>query len=144
VERLRAELDRWMDAAWSQGERAIDAIGLRAGRGWTPPIDVIEDADSVRVIVNVPGVDASSIEVTVAGHMLTVSGVLPGVDAGVQGQRLSQERPVGEFRRSIPLPACVDPDRVSASSHHGVLTVTIAKSEQLKARKIPVSSSVLS
>ena len=28
VERLRHELDRWLDVAWSQGERAIDTLGL--------------------------------------------------------------------------------------------------------------------
>jgi hypothetical protein len=85
--------------------------------------------------------------------MLTVSGVLPAADAGAGGaaggggggggERHLSERPAGEFRRSIPLPASVDPDRISATSHLGVLTVTIAKCEQLKARKIPVRTSVL-
>lgn len=138
VERLRSELDRWMDVAWTQGEKAIDAIGLRPGRGWSPAVDVIEDADSVRVLVNLPGVDISGIDVTLQGHMLTVSGVLPSVDLGPQGERHTAERPSGEFKRSIPLPASVDPERITAAGCHGVLTVTIAKSEQQKARKIPV------
>jgi HSP20 family protein len=142
VERLRSELDRWMDAAWSQGEKAIDAIGLRQGRNWAPPVDIIEDAENVRVHMNLPGVDTSAIDVTLAGHMLTVSGVLPSVDVGEHGQRHQAERPAGEFRRSIPLPACVDPEKISASCQHGVLTVTIAKCEQLKARKIPVRATV--
>jgi HSP20 family protein len=72
--------------------------------------------------------------------MLTVSGVLPSLDLGAQGERILGERPVGEFRRTIPLPASVDAEKISASSRHGVLTVTIPKNEQQKARKIPVHS----
>ena len=138
VERLRGELDRWLDAAWSQGERAMDAIGIRGERPWAPPVDIIEDNDSVRVLMDLPGVETSAIDVTLAGHMLTVAGVLPEVDLGGNGERHQSERPVGEFRRSIPLPASVDPERIQATCQHGVLTVRVAKSEQLKARKVPV------
>jgi HSP20 family protein len=140
MDKLRSEFDRWLEAAWSQGERAMDAIGLRPGKSWSPPIDIIEGEDSVRVLMNLPGVETSGIELTLAGHMLTVSGVLPAVDLGANGQQHLTERPGGEFRRSIPLPASVDPERITAVCQHGVLTVTVAKSEQQRARKIPVSA----
>lgn len=139
VERLRSELERWLEAARSQGERAMDAIGLRAGKTWTPPMDLIENADSVRVLMNLPGVDTAGIEITLAGHMLTVSGAFPSLDLGEQGEQHLTERPAGEFRRVVPLPACVDPDKIEARCQHGVLTVTVAKTEQQKARKVPVS-----
>ena len=142
VERLRSELDRWLDAAWSQGERAMDAIGIRGGRPWTPPIDVIENSDSVRVLMNLPGVETADIDLTLTGHMLTVSGVLPEIDLGVKGECHQSERPVGEFRRSIPLPASVNPETIKATCRHGVLMVTVAKDEQQKARKVPVHSVV--
>ena len=138
VERLRGELDRWLDAAWSQGERAMDAIGLRPGKFWSPPIDVLEDAESVRVVMNLPGVDSSGIDLTIAGNMLTVSGVLPGCDASTECRQHLSERPAGEFRRSVPLPATVNAEHISAACEHGVLTVTIAKSEHQKSRKIPI------
>lgn len=137
IERLRNEFERWLEAAWSQGERAIDAIGIR-GRGSLPPVDVIEDAESVRVLFNVPGVRAEAIELTLAGHMLTISGVFPAADLGVDGEKHIAERPEGEFRRSVPLPASVQPETISATCADGVLTVTVAKTEQQKARKIPV------
>lgn len=140
VERLRSELDRWLDAAWSQGERAMDAIGIRPGKFWSPPLDVIETPDSVQIVMNLPGVDTAGIELTLAGHMLTVSGLLPSPDLGAGGTKHLSERPAGEFRRSIPLPAAVDPEKITAACQHGVLTVTVAKSEQQKSRKIPVSA----
>ena len=137
IERLRGEFDRWIEAAWSQGEKAMDAIGIR-GRFWSPAADVIEDAESVRVLINLPGMRADDVELTLAGHMLTVGGVLPAVDLGPNGELRTQERATGEFRRSIPLPASVAPESISAVCENGVLTVTVAKSEQEKARKVPV------
>lgn len=140
VERLRQEFDRWLEAAWSQGERAMDAIGIRGQRPWTPPVDVIEDNDTVRVLFNLPGVAAEEIELTLMGHMLTVCGAFPSDDLGVGGERLLAERPSGEFKRTIPLPASVNPETIAAASRHGVLTITVTKTEQQKARKIVVQS----
>jgi HSP20 family protein len=140
VEKLRHELDRWMDAAWSQGERAMDRFGIR-GRPWAPAADLIEDADSVRVLMNLPGLAAEDIDLTLTGHMLTVSGMLPGSDLCETSESLLCERPCGEFRRSIPLPASVEPETITAESRNGVLTVLIRKTEKEKARKVPVRSS---
>src|SRR5262245_14571797 len=74
VEKLRRELDHWLDVAWSQGEKALDAVGLRGGIGWTPAIDVVERGDEVYVYVDIPGVNPQSIELTIAGNMLTLKG----------------------------------------------------------------------
>ncbi len=138
VERLRHELDRWLDAAWSQGERAMDAMGLRSGRPWSPPIEIFEGPESVRVLVDLPGVPADRINLTLVGHMLTISGTLHTAACGENEQRHGGERPTGEFRRSIPLPASVDPDKISAVSRDGLLTVTLGKAETEKSRQIPV------
>ena len=55
AERLRHELDRWLEVAWHQGERALDAFGIR-GSKWTPMVDVIETGDSVLVYADLPGI----------------------------------------------------------------------------------------
>jgi len=140
IERLRGELDRWVETAWNQGERAMETIGIR-GRNWTPPIDVVESPESVQVLIDLPGVAPEGIDLTLAGHMLTVSGVVPALDLGSGGEQHVGERPHGEFKRSIPLPASVAPETISAAHAHGVLTVTIRKTEQERARKIPVQAS---
>lgn len=139
VERLRQELDRWLDVAWSQGERAIDSLGLRGGeRDWCPPIDVRETGDCVLVDVELPGVHPSAVEVTLAGHMLTVTAP---IDPGSQeGELRRHERPRGRFRRSIPLPVSVDPERVEAESLHGLLHVRIGKTEAAREKRVPVRS----
>lgn len=138
AERLRHELDRWLEAAWSQSERAMDAMGLRAGRVWGPAIDVIERPDSVLIVANVPGIDADKVELTLAGHMLTLQGEFPAQQSAEGETVHAQERPSGTFRRSIPLPATVDPELIRAECRLGVLQIVISKVEQEKSRKIPV------
>lgn len=139
VERLRHELDRWLEVAWSQGERAIDSLGLRGGeRDWCPPIDVRETGDAVLVDVELPGVQPDAVEVTLAGHMLTVTA--PIVAMSEEGEVRRRERPRGRFRRTIPLPVSVDPDQVEAASKYGVLQVRIGKSEDAREKRVPVRS----
>ena len=137
VERLRHELDRWLDIAWSQGERAIDSLGLRGGeRDWCPPIDVRETGDSVLVDVELPGVHPAAVEVTLAGHMLTITAPIESV--AEEGEVRRRERPRGRFRRAIPLPVSVDSDKVDAESKHGLLRVTVGKTASAVEKKVPV------
>ncbi len=139
VERLRQELDRWLDAAVSQGERAIDAIGLRTGeRDWCPPADVVETGDAIRIELEIPGVDPQNVELTLAGNMLTIVAPIPAAECPETEKAFRCERPRGQFRRSIPLPASVNPEDVSAESKLGVLTVRVGKVEKSRERKIPV------
>ena len=49
-----------------------------------------------------------------------------------------RERSVGEFSRSVQLPADVDVSRAEASCKHGILTVRIPKKEEAKPRQIAV------
>lgn len=140
VERLRHELDRWLEAAVEQGGRALNAIGLRGfRRPFQPAVDVIEGDDEVLVLADVPGCDADLIDVSVAGNMLTIKGQKPGVPLD-QGRVVhTGERPAGEFSRSVPLPAAVNPEAVTATARDGVLTIRLGKSERARARHIRVS-----
>ncbi len=140
VERLRHELDRWLDVAWTQGERAMDQLGIKGGeRDWCPPIDVVETGDAVHVDVELPGIDPDSVEVTLAGHMLTITA--PISSAKQEGQVRRRERPRGRFKRSIPLPVSVNPEEVNAESRHGLLSIRIAKTETAKVKHVLVKSS---
>ncbi|MBX3436125.1 MAG: Hsp20/alpha crystallin family protein [Planctomycetaceae bacterium] len=139
VERLRHELDRWLDVAWTQGERAMDTLGMRGSeRDWCPPLDVVETGDAVHVEVELPGIDPQLVDVTLAGQMLTISAPISA--ARTDGQVRRRERPRGRFRRSVPLPVSVNVDSVKAESSHGLLSITIAKTEKEKERRVPVKS----
>lgn len=139
AEKLRDVIAGWIDTVASQGERAIDSLGLRGcGKPWFPQVDVVEGLEQVFVRVDLPGVDPEKVEILLVGNMLTVKGeqACCPVQPGQSTHRC--ERPAGAFSRSIALPVAVNPEKVSADSKNGVLTVTLAKEERAKARQIPI------
>ncbi|GAB4163205.1 MAG: hypothetical protein Tsb009_39860 [Planctomycetaceae bacterium] len=139
VEKLRSELDRWMEVAMTQGGKALNAIGLRSGdRPFVPVVDVVETAEDIFVDVGLPGTPPENIDVTIVGNMLTVRGETPALQTGDDGKVHLNQIHRGKFERSIPLPAPVNADSVSAKSVHGILTVRLAKSERAKSRQIPI------
>ena len=129
---LAAEMSRLMnDSALSTP--AFAATGL------TPPADILEDAQAYRVALDLPGVDPASIKLSVEKDTLSVTAErkLAALPAGAELHR--SERAFGAFARAFTLPTSVDSARVEAAYEAGVLTVTLPKREESKARSIPVT-----
>ena len=140
VDKLRREMERVMEAVVEQGGRALEKFGLRtAGGPWLPAVDLIETADEVHVLVNLPGVDPDSIDLQVVGNMLTINGETPKCEAGGDETVHLSERGAGSFSRSLPMPVSVNPESVTAEVSQGILTIKLSKAEHLKPRKIPVN-----
>jgi len=139
AEKIRDVVAGWIDVVANQGERAIDAFGIRGlGKARVPQVDIIETDDQVVVIVDLPGVDPAKVDLVLVGNMLTVKGEQTADGARGGGTVHRRERPIGPFARSIPLPVPVDPEKVSAESKHGVLTITLARQETVQSRQIPI------
>ena len=139
AERLRQELDRWLEAAWHQGERALGAIGMRSSK-WTPTVDVIETGDAVQVYVDLPGIKPYEVDVSLTGNMLTIQGERTEPEVPENTTVHVRERSRGRFCRSIPLPAPVDMEDISAEAKDGTLCIKLTKSERAKAKQIPVNA----
>src|SRR5262245_12094110 len=139
AEKLRDVVAGWIDMVATQGERAIDAVGLKIpGKPWVPSVDIVESREQVVVRVDLPGVEPQKVEVLLVGNMLTVKGETPASPLQQGESRHRHERPTGAFSRSIPLPVAVDPDHVAAESKNGVLTITLAKEERAKTRQLQI------
>jgi HSP20 family protein len=94
---------------------------------WEPPVDVLETAHEVLVLVALPGVDPDRVEVAIEGDDLVVLGtrVLPPELRTAMIHRL--ELPQGQFARRVRLPAGRF-SGVRRSTVHGCLAVTLQKS----------------
>lgn len=111
-----------------------------SGRPPVMPMDAYRHQDRFEVHFDVPGVDPSSIELTVEKNVLTVSAERRWEPA--EGDEvLVSERPQGSFSRQLFLGEGLDADRIEAHSENGVLTVAIPVAEQAKPRKVEISSS---
>ena len=138
LEKLRQELDSLLEAAWSNGERALDAFGFKSTKPQCPDVDVVESDESVTVYADLPGIDPQTVDVTLVGNMLTLKAerIFPMHRDGEV--HLLHERARGLFYRSVPLTVPVNPDLVSAETHHGTLVVRLTKQNVAKPKHIRV------
>lgn len=104
-------------------------------------LDLTETEDEVLVKAEVPGIDPEDLEIRLHGDVLTVSGEKSEETEHTEGSRHVSERVFGSFQRTLQLPVAVDPEKVIAESKHGVVTITLKKSEAAKSRRIDVQTS---
>jgi len=133
LQQFQGEVNRLLDQ-WIGGDSPLSsAAGF-------PPVNVWEEGDNVHVEAELPGLDASTLEVLVAeGNQLTLKGERKKA-APEQGVWHRQERGGGAFSRTVPLPFLVDPNQVDARLENGVLHVKLAKHESARPRKITVKA----
>ena len=105
---------------------------------YVPRVDVRETAEAFVVVADLPGADEKSVEATVQKRVLTIEGWTQ-LEKPQGGEELGREFGAGRFRRDFTLPDAVDPERIQARVKNGVLTVTIPKKDEVKARKIQVT-----
>ncbi len=111
-----------------------------AAATWAPSVDVLEEADAVRIMAEVPGVKPEDVKISVEGNVLTIQGTKEQV-AEEKTERVHRyERTYGAFERTFTLPATVDAEHIKASYDKGVLTVTLPKVEKAKPRQIQVEA----
>ncbi|MDN3293550.1 Hsp20/alpha crystallin family protein [Streptomyces ficellus] len=102
------------------------------------PMDAFREGDSFVVHLDLPGVDADSIDLDVERNVLTVKAERRTVpEEGAE--MVIAERPAGTFSRQLFLGETLDTDRIEASYEAGVLTLRIPVAEQAKPRKIAIS-----
>jgi HSP20 family protein len=105
-------------------------------QAWSPTVDVYETNDEMFVIVEVPGVDPSTIDLAVTGDVLSIKGMKEpsSLPEGVPHLR---ERRFGAFHRQLSVPD-VDFDKAQAEANQGVLKIRIPKRTAAKPRTIPI------
>jgi HSP20 family protein len=126
------EIDRVFDAFFGQSDQ---------GRRWVPPMDLVEAEDHFLLKADLPGLSEGDVNIEVQDGTLTISGERQAEHEQREKGWYRIERSFGSFNRSLTLPDGVDPDRIDASFHHGVLEIRIPKPEERKPRRIAISSS---
>jgi HSP20 family protein len=107
---------------------------------WAPRVDIAETDKEVQVKADLPGVDAKDLEVTVSDGSLVLRGEKKEEREEKKKDYHRVERFEGCFYRQIPLPPGTDPDKISAASSKGVVTITIPKTPQAQPKKIAVKA----
>jgi HSP20 family protein len=112
-------------AAWGSG-------------GYRVPTDVFHSDDRLVIRMDLPGVRADDVDVTVQEGTLIVNGKRSFPHGANEIRFMRRGIFYGDFTQRVALGKGLDVDRISASYDNGVLELTIPYSEEVQPRKIEI------
>lgn len=122
---LDREIDRFIDQM-QRSKRPVVQFGQRA---WRPLVDMFETDTMLVAIVELAGVDQSSVDIAVEDRALVIRGErAPRFQHQPSSYHLLEINH-GPFERIVPLPTSVEPDRTSAAMRDGMLEVCMPKAQ---------------
>ncbi len=118
--------------------RMLSVVNSEAAQSyhWTPSADIVRSNDEFLLDLDVPGVKAEDINLSVADKTLTIEG--ERLSESEQGEVLRSERLTGKFKRSFTLSDAIDEEAIKAEFNNGVLRVTLRRKAELEPRRISV------
>jgi HSP20 family protein len=129
IARLHDEINELIDDLWQVPRFVV------ARRGFRPSVDCIrtDDPPALHVLVELPGVEPSSIQVVAADRVLVVAG--ERCRPKVSGRYQQMELEYGPFQRRISLSEPVDTVAATARFERGLLTVVLPIAEKAPKRE---------
>lgn len=122
-------LARWLD----------DGPPAGAAGQCSPPLDVLETAGAVEILLDVPGVPADALRVILTGETLVIAGrKVPKACAHRDATFQLAERCFGQFARAIRLAGAFDAGRATASLSAGELHVVLPRIDERRGRDIHI------
>jgi len=124
-------------------DQAFGAALAENTRVWVPALDVVEKKDSYLVYAELPGLDASDVDISFEQNVLTLRGTKPSsIETAKDGEVrvYAAERITGSFERSVRLPEFVDSEKIQAEFINGLLKVTVPKARAAQLRKIEIKT----
>jgi len=103
-----------------------------------PAVDLYQTPDNVVVKVDLPGMKAEDVQISIAGDLLTLRSDVKQ-EAGQKDVTYHiRERRIGPFERTVKLPTQVKSDAAKAEFEDGILTITLPKTETVKPQSIHI------
>ena len=128
----RDEMNDLLARIWNGQD---DRSGWLASR---PALDVSETENAFEVRLDMPGMDPKDFDIQVQGNVVTLSGKREEKKEEKDKTYHRVERRSGSFSRTVNLPCEVNEDEVAAEYTQGVLSVSLPKAEESRAKRIVV------
>jgi HSP20 family protein len=107
---------------------------------FVPAVDIHEEEARFVVLADLPGVDATRIDITIDGDLLTIRGERENPPAADTATVHRAERQRGRFERTFRLPETAANEGFQADYRNGVLTVSVPKAEEAMPYRIEVTA----
>lgn len=121
-------------------EKTLRGDGALGMSDFFPRAELSQHDGGLKLTVELPGMTADDVKVTVQDRTVIVEGEKREEIAPPEGETLQTERRYGSFYRMFTAPFTLDPEALSASFQNGVLTLEIPKPADVskEAKTIPI------
>lgn len=107
------------------------------GRHYIPYADIYETDDALCVVMEMPGVERTNLDVALENDVLRVNGQIDF--SKYEGMEpVYTEYNIGHYTRSFTLSNKIDQERISAQLDDGVLILTLPKAQEAQPRRISI------
>jgi HSP20 family protein len=135
LSRLQGELNRLFQVFVETHNR-----GAGPSSSWDPSLDVLDDGQSIRVLLELPGVEPEDVRVTIRGRVVTIRGQKKGRIRTREGMRFfCMERYFGNFVKSVPIPRPVNTREAKAFFRQGLLEVVLPRVPDMREKEHEIS-----
>jgi len=133
LSRLQGELNR-LFAAFVETNK-----GGAPASSWDPNVDVLDDGQTIKILAELPGVEASDVKVSIRGRVVMIRGTKKGRIRTRENMRFfCMERYFGNFMKSVPLPRPVNSHQARTRMKNGLLEVVLPRVPDLREKEIDI------
>lgn len=112
---------------------------IRDRLAFVPRADIYETEEAITIVADMPGVDETTVDITLENDVLTINGYVEHVEP--EGHRLAYaEYQVGDYQRAFSLSDQIDREGIEAVIRDGVLRLHLPKVLEARVRKIAIKS----
>ncbi len=135
LSRLQSELNRLFAAFVETNDK-----GATPASSWDPNVDVVDDGEMIRILVELPGVEAGDVKVSIRGRVVMIRGTKKGRIRAKEGMRFfCMERYFGGFLKSIAIPRPVNSHHAKTRMKNGLLEVILPRVPDLREKEIEIA-----
>ena len=133
LSRLQSELNRLFSLFVESNTSASSRSS------WDPNVDILDDGENVRILIELPGIEAEDVSVTIRGRVLVARGTKRGRIRTREGIRFfCMERFFGTFVKNVPLPRPVNTHRAVTKLKDGVLEVILPRVPDQREKELAI------
>lgn len=100
-------------------------------------MDILENANELIVLADMPGVDGKNVDIDLKDNQLTITGRIDRIQSDKEVPVYSEFK-WGDFYRRFTLSDVIDQSKITARMDNGVLRLVLPKVEKMKPQKIKV------
>jgi HSP20 family molecular chaperone IbpA len=129
--------DQEMELKEKKELKKVAGEGTRPGPVFIPAVDILENANEIIVLADMPGVESKNVEIDLKDNQLKITGRIDPMEKEKEVS-LYKEFNWGDYLRQFTLSNVIDQGKISAKMENGVLRLVLPKVEKVKPQKIRV------